>query len=391
MSDILFLAHRVPYPPDRGDKIRSHHVLRHLAARARVHLLAFADDPADYASHPELLKLTASRTIIPRRTGRVSATLAALTSGRPASLTAFDDPAMRAAVAAAPRTDATYCFSGQMAQYLPDDGRPAVMDFVDVDSAKFAQLATTAALPLRPLLRREARLLGRYERDIASRTTASLFVTEAEATLFRRGGTRGRVVAVENGIDARYFDPHAEFEPLDEAGPLIVFTGQMDYQPNIDAVTWFARAVLPGVRQRHGQARFAIVGRNPTAAVNALAAPDVLVTGAVPDTRPWLAAAAVCVAPLHLARGVQNKVLEAMAMARPVVASPGAAEGIDHAGTIAIADGAAEWVEQVCAALDGAGQGSAARRQVIARYDWPARLAPLDTLLGLPTVTREAA
>lgn len=391
MSDILFLAHRVPYPPDRGDKIRSHHVLRYLAARARVHLCAFADDPADYSPHPELLKLTASCTIVPRRKGRVRATLEALASGRPASLTAFDDSVMHAAIAAAPRTQATYCFSGQMAQYLPGDGRPAVMDFVDVDSAKFAQLATTAALPLRPLLRREARLLGQYEREVASRVIASVFVTDAEAALFRRGGAKGRIVAIENGIDARHFDPHGDYERLNEAGPLIVFTGQMDYQPNIDAVTWFARAVLPGVRQRQRQARFAIVGRNPTAAVEALAAPDVLVTGAVPDTRPWLAAAAVCVAPLHLARGVQNKVLEAMAMARPVVASPGAAEGIDHAGTIATADGAAAWVDRVGAALDGVRQGSAARRQVIARYDWPARLAPLDALLGLSSAAREAA
>ena len=391
MSDILFLAHRVPYPPDRGDKIRSHHVLRYLAARARVHLLAFADDPADHEPHPELLKLTASCTIVPRRKGRARATLEALASGRPASLTAFDDPAMQAVVATAPRTDATYCFSGQMAQYLRADATPAVMDFVDVDSAKFAQLATTAAPPLRPLFRREARLLGEYERDVASRATASLFVTDAEAALFRRGGANGRIVAVENGIDARHFDPAADFERLDETGPLIVFTGQMDYQPNIDAVTWFARAVLPGVRRRYAQARFAIVGRNPPAAVKALAAPDVLVTGAVPDTRPWLAAAAVCVAPLHLARGVQNKVLEAMAMARPVIASPGAAEGIDHVGTIAVADGAAEWVEQVSAALDGGGQGAAARRQVIARYDWPARLAPLDDLLGLNAPMRAPA
>ena len=111
----------------------------------------------------------------------------------------------------------------------------------------------------------------------------------------------------------------------------------------------------------------------------------------MPDVRGWLAAATVCVAPLHLARGVQNKVLEAMAMARPIVASPAAAEGIDHGGTIAVADGVAGWVDEVCAALDGEGQGAAARQRVIARYDWSARLQPLDTLLGLDGRERAAA
>jgi sugar transferase (PEP-CTERM/EpsH1 system associated) len=390
MTDILFLAHRVPYPPDRGDKIRSYQVLRYLAARARVHLLAFADDPADYQAHPRLRELTASCTVIPRRKGRARATLEALASGRPVSLTAFDHPAMHAALAAAPRTDTTYGFSGQMAQYLPAD-RPAIMDFVDVDSAKFVQLANTAAPSLRPLYRREAKLLGRFEREVAERVDASLFVTTAEAELFRTAGGNGRIEVVENGIDARHYDPLAGFAPVAEAGPLIVFTGQMDYRPNVDAVSWFATAVLPGIRARFPAARFAVVGRAPAPAVQALGKlPGVIVTGGVPDVRPWLAAAAVCVAPLRLARGVQNKVLEAMAMARPVIASRAAAEGIDHGGTIAVAGSAAQWIELICVELAAPGHGQAARQRVLARYDWAARLQPLDALLGLPAL-REAA
>ena len=388
---VLFLAHRVPYPPDRGDKIRSYHVLRHLAARTAVHLVAFADDPADETPHPVLRGLSASCTIVPRRKGRVRATLEALASGRAASLAAFDDPTMRAAVAAAPVTDATYCFSGQMAQYLPAD-RPAVMDFVDVDSAKFGQFANTAALPLRAFLRREARLLGAFEREVAARVAASLFVTDAEAALFRAGGGGGRVVTVENGIDARLFDPATSFERLDEAGPLIVMTGQMDYRPNVDAAVWFAEVVLPGVQASFPTARFAIVGRSPSSTVQALTKrPGVVVTGAVADVRPWLAAATVCVAPLKLARGVQNKVLEAMAMARPTIASPAAAEGIDHGGTVTVAAGAGTWVERVCAVLAAPADNVAGRQRVLARYDWDARLAPLDALLGLCSVEQVAA
>jgi sugar transferase (PEP-CTERM/EpsH1 system associated) len=221
---------------------------------------------------------------------------------------------------------------------------------------------------------------------VSSRVAASLFVSEAEAQLYRDGGGQGAVRTVENGIDARIFDP-AIVTPVDQAGPLIVFTGQMDYRPNIDAVVWFASEVLPRIRQSHPQARFAVVGRAPSAAVTALAGPNVIVTGAVDDVRGWLAAADVCVAPLHLARGIQNKVLEAMAMARPVVASPAAAEGIDHDGALRVANGAEAMAEAVVALLEDRDQASAlglaARRRVIDRYDWDARLASLGALTGL--------
>ena len=396
MTDILFLAQRVPYPPDRGDRIRSFQVLRHLSERARVHLCAFADTPADAVVAPELRALLAGCTVILRRKGRARATLEALARRRPVSLTAFDHPEMHAAVAATPPCDATYCFSGQMAQYIPD-GTPAFMDFVDVDSAKFAQLAGTASLPLRPLYRREARLMDAWERAVSRRVAASLFVTAAEAELFQAGGESGRVTVVENGIDAAFFDPTASFARLDEPGPLIVFTGQMDYRPNVEAVRWFATDVLPALRARYPTARFAIVGRAPVVPVQALARlPGVVVTGEVADVRPWLAAAAVCVAPLRLARGVQNKVLEAMAMARPVVASPGAAEGIDHCGTIAVAGASPRrWVTEIdtlLASPAGADPiGARARALVLRRYDWAARLEPLDALLGLELGKRAAA
>ena len=387
--DLLFLAHRAPFPPDRGDKIRSYHILRHLAARARVHLIAFAEDPADRHIPEDLRQSLASAKIVPRTKSRGRAAVEALATGKPVSLTAFADPRMRQAVRTALQAhaiEAVYCFSGQMAQYLTASGPRAIMDFVDVDSAKFAGLAEHGALPLRWLMRREARLLGQVERVVATRATASLFVTDAEAALFRAGGGVGDIRAIENGIDAAIFDP-AIVAPVAEAEPLIVFTGQMDYRPNIDAVTWFAHEVLPRIRQHHAAARFAIVGRAPTADVSALAGPAVIVTGAVDDVRGWLARACVCVAPLRLARGIQNKVLEAMAMARPVVASRAAAEGIDHGGTIRVADGADACADQVAALIGNRvaadALGATARARVLARYDWDARLAPLDGLLGL--------
>ncbi|MFV0624570.1 TIGR03087 family PEP-CTERM/XrtA system glycosyltransferase [Sphingomonas sp. ac-8] len=389
MRALLFLAHRVPFPPDRGDKIRGWHVLRHLARNHRVHLCAFADDRRDLVPRPELVEATASRSILWRGKGRGRAAAEALLTGRPLSLTAFDDRAMRRAVAdvlARESIETIYVFSGQMAQYLPEaqDAR-VVMDFVDMDSAKFAQYAGEARGPMRWMLSREARLLQAFEAQVAARADASLFVSDAEAALFRTATGAERVQAVGNGIDTGFYDPQT-VAPVGEAGPLIVFTGQMDYRPNVDAVRWFADQVLPTVRAQHPQTRFAIVGRAPGEAVQALGRrPGVRATGEVADVRGWLAAADVVVAPLRIARGVQNKVLEAMAMARPVVASAAAAEGIDHAGCLRGAEEPAAFAAVVAALLANPAEaqalGAAARAQVERRYGWDAQLAPLDAVL----------
>ena len=393
MGDILFLAHRIPYPPDRGDKIRSFNILKYLSGRKRVHLIAFADDPADLKNKSGLAKYTGNRSIIWRSKGQMASGLQALASHRPASLTAFDNPQIRAAVdnlLARHAIDTIFVFSSQMAQYVPARPRQRViMDFVDMDSAKFAAYAQSSKGPMGWMLGREARLMLQHEKAVASRADASLFVSEAEAELFRSRTGAERVHVIENGIDTDQYDPSATFKRIDSMGRLIVFTGQMDYRPNIEGVTWFVETILPHIRIVHPDARFAIVGRNPTDAVKALAKhPGVTVTGQVADVRGWLAAAAVVVAPLKLARGIQNKVLEGMAMARPVVASAAAAQGIDHAGTIEVGSTVGEIAEAVTQLLSdpkrAAELGVAARKQVLERYSWEARLSPLDALLGLP-------
>jgi sugar transferase (PEP-CTERM/EpsH1 system associated) len=388
MRDLLFLAHRVPFPPDRGDKIRSYHVLRHLAKDWRVHLVAFVEDENEAVMRGGLEPLTASIALVRRIKSKSRTALEALATGRPASLTAFDHHDVQVAVEQAirlNRIDTAFVFSSQMAQYVDGFGGRVVMDFVDVDSAKFAAYADTAKGPMRWLMRREARLLLAHDASVARNAAASLFVSEAEAALFRNLAVADRVHAIENGIDTARYDP-AGTSPMETAHPLLVFTGQMDYRPNIEAVTDFARDVFPVIRAADADAQFAIVGRNPAAEVRALGErPGVTVSGEVPDVRPWIAAADVVVAPLGIARGIQNKVLEAMAMARPVVASPQAAEGIDHDGTIRVADAR----QQARAVLDlladpakATALGQAARARVIARYGWDARLAPLDTLMG---------
>lgn len=404
MGDILFLTHRIPYPPDRGDKIRGFNIVRHLSARKRVHVIAFADDSRDLKRKNGLAPYTGNRSIIWRSKPRWLAALQALAFRRPISLTAFENGSVQEAVTnllARHSIDTIFVFSSQMAQYLPAKPRQKViMDFVDMDSAKFDAYAKTSSGLTQWMMQREATLLLAHEKSVASKVDASLFVSAQEAALFCERTGAKRVHVVENGIDTVFFDPAAAFKRIESTGALIVFTGQMDYRPNIEAVTWFVETILPHIRVAHPSARFAIVGRNPTDAVKSLAKqPGVIVTGEVADVRGWLAAAAVVVAPLKLARGVQNKVLEAMAMARPVVASDPAAEGIDHADTIRTGGTVGEIAEEVNRLIADPAKamalGAAAREQVIARYSWDARLAVLDEILGvgskLPPIRKSAA
>jgi sugar transferase (PEP-CTERM/EpsH1 system associated) len=401
MPDILFLAHRIPYPPDRGDKIRSWHLLKHLGTLGRVHLGCFADDEADAAHLPALREAMGSALgdvhVEVRSAGKAAAAARAMLAGKPILLTLFDSAAIHAfveGVLARRDIGTIFAFSAQMAQFVPCAARPRfVMDFVDMDSAKFADYAQAGgAMGL--VHRREAQRLLAFERATAARADVSLFVSEAEARLFRdrAGLAEGDIRVLQNGVDLAFYDPDGDFPRLAPKRPLIVFTGQMDYAPNVDAVAWFADAVLPLVPE----ADLAIVGRNPSQAVKRLGARErVTVTGAIEDVRSWLAAADVAVAPLRIARGVQNKVLEAMAMGRPVVATPAAFEGIEaEAGRdLIVAEGARAQAGAVRTLLAdrarAAAMGDAARRCMERSYSWEARLAPLAQIVGLPA--RKAA
>lgn len=393
MGEILFLCHRIPWPADRGDKIRSHWMLRRLASIAPVHVGSFAEDERDAGFVADLAELAKSHHIAMRTKPNWLAGVEALAKGQPVSVAAFYDEGLaewvQATIDAHP-IDSIVVFSGQMAQYIPDDfkGR-VIMDFVDVDSAKFESYAASGNPAMRWVHAREGRMLAAMEAQVARRADASFFVSEAEAALFRARSGADNVAALSNGIDCVFYDPAADFERLPAAkGPRLVFTGQMDYRPNVEAVDSFAREVLPRIRQSHPAAEFLIVGRQPTAAVTALdSLPGVTVTGAVDDVRSYLAAADLVVAPLRIARGIQNKVLEAMAMARPVLASTAAAEGIEATDGEHFAVAASPEVEAKLASellSDSTRRdimGQAARAHVLAHYGWKAALDPLEAAL----------
>lgn len=402
---ILYLVHRLPYPPNKGDKVRSYHLLKHLAARHEVHLGTFIDDPDDEQHLPRVQSLChglhAAR-LNPRTAKLLS--LRGLLTGEALSLPYYRDAGLQAWVdetAARVGFDAVVVFSGVMAQYaarLP--GVPTLVDFVDVDSAKWRDYAPEHAWPMSWLYRREfARLLA-FEQRVAARAAQSFFVTDNEVALFRElsPGRELRVAALGNGVDAEFFTPDAARASPFAAGELpLVFTGAMDYWPNVDAVTWFASDILPALRERFPALRFHIVGRSPAPAVQALASETVRVTGTVPDVRPYLQHAAAVVAPLRLARGIQNKVLEAMAMARPVAAAASCVRAITAApqpGLLA-AETEVDYVEQVAALLAdpaaAAAAGRAARDFVLGAFSWEAHLAGLDRHLQREPQRAEAA
>ncbi|MEL7217353.1 MAG: TIGR03087 family PEP-CTERM/XrtA system glycosyltransferase [Pseudomonadota bacterium] len=399
MGDILFLAHRVPFPPNRGDKIRAHHLLKKLARIGRVHVGCFAESDEDRAGKIDLAKIAASHCIVNRTKPLVLAGVEAVLGGKPVSLTAFHSARLAKWTHETIRkhgVDTIVVFSGQMGQYVPDNfaGR-VVIDLCDVDSAKFEDYAKAGENVW--LNSREGRLLSREEQRLASRADATILISDAEAALFRsrlKDRSAANVQVIGNGIDAAFFDPACSApHPVlaGTKGPHFTFTGQMDYRPNEQAVLWAIENLLPVLKAHHDEAHFHVVGRNPTPALQAKGDTEgVTVWGEVPDVRPFIAGADCVLAPLLIARGVQNKVLEAMAMAKPVLLTPEAATGID-------AEDGKHWIvsppdPQVMANRFGAlwtdrslakQMGEAARSFVLAHHVWDAMLAPLEDLAGM--------
>jgi len=398
VSEILFLAHRVPFPPNRGDKIRSAHLLKALLELGPVHVGCFTETAQDVAALDELGACAASFCAPARRKPLAIAGLEALAARKPVSLTAFYNRKLAAWVhhTCAQRPISTiFVFSGQMGQYVPESfsGR-VVVDLCDVDSVKFEGYAKAGERVW--LNRREGRLLAVEEERLAKRADATLLISEAEASLFTQrlsNPSETRIEVIGNGIDASLFDPakvspHPDLEASE--GPHFVFTGQMDYRPNEQAALWAIDELLPHLRQRWCCAQLHIVGRSPTAKLLDRRGTDgVTVWGEVPDVKPYLAGAHCVIAPLLIARGVQNKVLEAMAMARPVLLTREAATGIDARDgehwVVCEADPAAmiakvEPIVQSSAKRET--MGKAARDYVMRHHAWDAKLAKLAELIA---------
>jgi sugar transferase (PEP-CTERM/EpsH1 system associated) len=393
MAKILFLAHRVPFPPNKGDKIRAYNILEHLSAQHDIWLGATADDPADMAhlSWARQHYRDAYFGAPGRLTMAANMALAALT-GRPASVGRFRNSGLGrwiGKVLDEVRPDIVYVFSSALAHYVAGRipaGSSLIVDFVDADAEKWRTYAARAHPPLRWIYGAEFRNLVRYEARVLEAADASILITKTERDLMAQfqPDAAAKLHVVGNGVDTDYFAPPAGTVP----GSEIVFCGLMDYLPNIDAACWFARDVFPSIRRSCPQALLRVVGARPAAAVQALARLDgVHVTGAVPDVRPYLHGAAAVVAPLRIARGIQNKVLEGMAAGRPMIVTSQALDGIgaSHGHEVLVADTSEDMARAVIAVLRGevpTDLGAAGRAYVVAHHRWDKQLAGLNNLIA---------
>ena len=390
---VLYFTHRVPFPPDKGDRIRTYHLLRELSRQADVWLLALADEPVTLAVEEQLSQLCQEMAIVPVHSlGRWWQAGCSLLAGKSLSEGLFHSPAAEKILN---RWVATANFSTLVASSsalapslirVRQHVSPAaslVVDLIDVDSQKWLDYAGNTWGPRRRLYRLEGLRVRQLERLIATEADTIAVVSAAEARLLDQFTQPGTATVAENGVDLEYFRPLAPtIDSIEQS--LVAFVGAMDYRPNVDAVTWFAETVWTGVREQDPDARFRIIGRNPARAVRALHGRNgIEVTGAVADIRPEVAPAAVIVAPLRIARGVQNKILEAMALGKAIVASPPTLNAlpVTPGREVLRAETVTDWLTAICHLLQTPARrrelGDAARAYVEQHHHWNDCLAPL--------------
>lgn len=391
---LLFLAHRIPYPPNKGDKIRSYNILKYLAKDYQIHLGAFIDDPHDWryekdvSQYCEDVRLVGLNPII----AKLKCTKGLLT-GNALSIPYYSNSKMQEWVRQKLENEeikTVFVFSSAMAQFVENYPVHKVIDFVDVDSDKWLQYARNKSWPANWIYQRESKRLLDYDRRIAGTFNRSLFVSEAEKGLFQSLApeTASRLEAVENGVDTDFFNGSLNFEnPYPKDTKILVFTGAMDYWANVDAVKWYANEVFPGIRAQFPKVEFYIVGARPTEEVNALSRIDgIKVTGSVKEIRPYIKHAHIALAPLRIARGIQNKVLEAMSMGKVVMTSPAAMEGIESTEKLdaLVVDSPEEWILSTLNILNDTkfdGVSITNRNFVERRYGWNGNLSKLAKLI----------
>ena len=391
MAELLYLTHRVPYPPNRGDRIRNYHLLRHLAKDHQIHLACLADEPPTDETRAELDRLCQQVAIVPVTSKRrwIRGGMSLLT-GDTVTEGLFREPKLHQVVErwrSETAFDTALASSSALSPYLRtlhDAGVPCVMDFIDVDSVKWGDYARESTGIKKWLYHREATRLRRVEQDVCSWAHGVTVVSTPEADLLREMAPTANAHAVPNGVDIEFFTP----KPTTQSQRL-VFVGAMDYRPNIAGCIWFADHVWPLIRERYPNAVFEIVGREPTAVIRSLEQrPGIQVAGTVPDVRPFLQNATAAVVPLTIARGVQNKVLEALAAGKAVVASPSPVVGLGVEPDVPLlqADSPAEWLAAVSRVFDDETLRSklelAGRDFVLTHHRWESCLEPMSQLVA---------
>jgi len=390
---LLFLCHRIPFPPNKGDKIRSFNILKKLAEQYDIHLGCFIDDPFDKRYVDGLKKYCSS--VFHLDQNKTIAKIKGLSSfftNQPITLPYYFDKRMQQwtnRTLLQENINKVFVYSSSMAQYCEGkqyESLERVIDFVDVDSDKWRQYAEKKSGLSKWVFQREFKLLAEYEDKICAEFDYSLFVSPDEAKLFRDRQPiveQAKVHGLLNGVDIDFFDPTTNFsdEPLVPEKPFIAFTGAMDYWANVDAVLWFSKQVWPLILQQQPDAIFCIVGGNPSKEVIELAnLQGIEVTGRVHDIRPFIAKAKCVVAPMQIARGIQNKVLEAMSLNKAIVVSSMAMEGINAQSNndIAIVDDASKYAQKCLEFFNNTSVSEINNRQwILEHFTWQQTLQPL--------------
>ncbi|MBU0970835.1 MAG: TIGR03087 family PEP-CTERM/XrtA system glycosyltransferase [Proteobacteria bacterium] len=402
---ILFLAHRIPYPPNKGDKIRTFNEIKHLSEFFSIELMALADKKSDLGFKTNLEPYCHRVHLFPLNPvcGKLRG-MKSLLAGNSISEGYFFQADFYKKLSERLSTKtyhAVFCFSAPMAAYVfkfySQQGKRLkkpilVMDFCDVDSEKWRQYSDRSSFLLRLLYRLEAERVAAFEKKTNQFFDASVFVSQEESRLFiQRSREAKKVHTIPNGVDHAYFS--CDTMPLtpdpDPPSKIILFAGAMDYYANVEGVEWFCKSVFPLIRERVPEALFFIVGNNPHSRVRRLGnLKNVVVTGFVEDIRPYYEKARVCVVPLRIARGVQNKVLEAMSMEKPVVLTSAALCGIpacpgEH---LFLADTSKSFAHNVQILLDdrelAVKTGISARKFIKNRFSWKLSMEKLKAILN---------
>jgi polysaccharide biosynthesis protein PslH len=388
--NILFLCHHFPYPPDHGARIRAFHFIRHLSQTNSVTVATLAHTQQELIQG-QGLKEYCHRVIgevIPTRV-RWGRALEALCSSTPSSVAYFRSVSLQRRIddlLASENFDVIMVFCAFMAQYvLAWQGGYRILDYGDIDSAKWRDYSRYKTVPVSWAYAWEAAKLRNYERRIARHFHHCSVISRGELEEFQRFEVDVRCTIVPNGVDTDYFSYSAGNR---NGASTIVFLGRMDYFPNVDGVQYFVREVFPLVRQKLPAVELRIIGSNPAKSVRDLAKiPNVSITGYVQDVRSYLRGAAVSIAPLRIARGMQNKILEALAMGIPTVATPEAAKGVEcvPGKHLLVADCAKAFAEEVIRVIEDSSLrknlAEAGRLQIEQVYGWDHSGDRLDTIL----------
>ncbi|WP_300463382.1 TIGR03087 family PEP-CTERM/XrtA system glycosyltransferase [Desulfobacula sp.] len=393
---ILYLCHRIPYPPNKGDKIRTFNEIKYLSKNHNIDLITLADDLKDlkYAEH--LKKYCRQIKIFPlnKNVAKINGLLSLL-FGQSISQGYFYKREFQNTFNSwteSERYDALICFSSPMAEYvfksknkIKDIAKTMIMDFCDLDSDKWSQYVQKSTFPLNMIYKKEASRLLRFEKKINKMFNKSVFVSHKEAELFVKYYPEAKdIQIISNGVDYQYFNSKKTEITQSFPSPMLVFSGAMDYYANIDGVIWFAKEILPEIKKKIPEIKFYIVGSNPDPSVKALEKDtSIIVTGFVNDIREYYKAADLCIIPLRIARGVQNKVLEGMAMGKAIISTSQAVQGIhrDVKQVLEIEDDPMKFAEKVISFLNNSSRitelGNAAEKFVVQHHNWGKNLAGL--------------